>query len=48
MEYLAAHGAFADVPAEEVRAAMRKAYPLLFARKAGPRGDFAREAEALG
>jgi transglutaminase-like putative cysteine protease len=48
MEYLAEHGAFADVPAEEVRAAMRQAYPRLYARKAGPRGDFAREAEALG
>jgi len=48
MEYLAEHGAFADVPAEEVRAAMRKAYPRLYALKRGPRGDFAREAEALG
>lgn len=48
MEYVAQHGAFADVPVEQVMAAMRATYPRLFAMKGRARGDFAREAEELG
>ncbi len=48
MEYVRVRGASADVPAETVMAAMREAYPRLFAMKRGPGGDFAREAAASG
>jgi len=46
MEYVADHGAFADVPVEDVMATMRRHYPRLFVREGGVCGDFAREAEA--
>jgi transglutaminase-like putative cysteine protease len=48
MEYVRERGAYVDVPAEQIMAAMRGAYPRLFALGRAPRGDFAREAEALG
>ncbi|MFI4986881.1 MAG: transglutaminase domain-containing protein [Alphaproteobacteria bacterium] len=48
MEYVHEHGAFADVPVETLIRAMRAAYPRLDDFKRGQRGDFAREAEALG
>lgn len=48
MEYVRQHGSYADVPAEMVMKMMRESHPRLFALKAGARGDFTREAEALG
>ena len=48
MEYVRQHGSYADVPAEMVMKIMRECHPRLCALKAGARGDFTREAEALG
>ena len=47
MEYVRERGAYADIPVEQVMAAMRAAYPRLVELKRGRRGDFAREAERL-
>jgi len=44
MEYVGERGSFADLPADEIRAAFRAAYPRLFAQAGGPGGDFAAEA----
>ncbi len=44
MEYLRRHGSYADVPAEILIPAMRKAYPNLVRLGEDERGDFAKEA----
>jgi transglutaminase-like putative cysteine protease len=47
MEYLRDHGTFVDVPCERIIAAMRAAYPAVFASHGGRlAGDFAGEASA--
>lgn len=47
MEYVKAHGVFADLPRDRLMAAYRNAYPSYF-KSDGMSGDFDAEAKALG
>jgi transglutaminase-like putative cysteine protease len=46
MEYVRDRGTYADVPYEEILKTFREVYPRFDYSQAGPKGDFAAEAEA--